>query len=342
MILCFFLPDTEAPVGGVKMQYELANALARRGHEVHVGHYPPRPPDWEPTSWFAFDPRVRRYYTATDFDEANPDFRGDFRFTDALDDRFGLPLVFVQHSGLYAPAVEERRLWAPCPKLCRSRWLVEVARERGVPADELFHLRPGLDHATYELLTPLEDRPPVVSMLGHVLPVKGVADGLAALQLVRDEVPELEVVVFGIYERLSTLPAWVTYVEDPPVEVLVREVYNRSRVFLCPSLSEGFGMPSIEAMACGAALVTTDNGGSRDFAVDGETALVCAPGDVEGMAARVIELLRDDDRRVRLATSGRRLVASFDWDATAAQVEGLLVEYGRHPDRFGRRRASAR
>ena len=55
----------------------------------------------------------------------------------------------------------------------------------------------------------------------------------------------------------------------------------------------------IEAMACGAALVTTDNGGSRDYAFDGTTALVADVGDAARLTEHVVTLLRDDALRVR-------------------------------------------
>src|SRR6185295_14141998 len=101
--------------------------------------------------------------------------------------------------------------------------------------------------------------------------------------------------------------------------------YNRSRIFLCSSRVEGFGLPSIEAMACGAALVTTSNGGSDDYAIHGETALVCEPDDITGMADHIARLLRDDELRIRLARQGAEYVRrTFDWDVSAEKLETFL------------------
>ena len=64
-------------------------------------------------------------------------------------------------------------------------------------------------------------------------------------------------------------------------------------IYLCPSWDEGLGMPSMEAMACGSALVTYDNGGSRDYAHDGETALVAPRRDLPalvGALGRILEI----------------------------------------------------
>ena len=84
-------------------------------------------------------------------------------------------------------------------------------------------------------------------------------------------------------------------------------------------------MPAMEAMACGAALLTYDNGGCRDYARDGETALVARRRDVDDLAVRLARLVGDGELRRRLAGAGRELITrSFDWDAAVARLERLF------------------
>jgi glycosyltransferase involved in cell wall biosynthesis len=84
-------------------------------------------------------------------------------------------------------------------------------------------------------------------------------------------------------------------------------------------------MPSMEAMACGAALVTYDNGGSRDYARDGETALVARRRNVDDLAARLAALTGDPEQRRRLAAAGLALVTgAFDWDRAVTRLEAIL------------------
>jgi glycosyltransferase involved in cell wall biosynthesis len=131
------------------------------------------------------------------------------------------------------------------------------------------------------------------------------------------------------------MPPWMTVLTDPPQESIVNEIYNRSRVFLCASRHEGFGFPSVEAMACGAALVTTANGASADYAIDGETALVCEPEDVTAMADSIERLLRDDELRLGLAKRGGEFVRRhFDWDRSAEMLESFLNDYAADPERY--------
>jgi glycosyltransferase involved in cell wall biosynthesis len=239
----------------------------------------------------------------------------------------GLPFLFVQAYGIYPPAVEARAFRAPFPKICISRWLVRALETDGIPTEQLEYIPYGLDHESFRLTRPIADRPLQVAMLFNAHPIKGATFGLAAIEAVQRRIPGVTAVLFGNKDLAAHIGPGVRYVKLPPREVLVDEIYNRSRVFLCSSISEGFGFCAIEAMAGGCAVVTTDNGGSDDYAVDGETALVCAPRDVDGMADRIEQLLIDDSRRVEIATRGNRAVQRFDWDRSAEALERFLARY---------------
>lgn len=115
------------------------------------------------------------------------------------------------------------------------------------------------------------------------------------------------------------------------------EEYSKAEVFAVGSTNEGFGFPGLEALACGVPLVTTDNGGCREYAFDGETALVVPPGDADAMADAIGRLRADRGLRERLARNGLNLVKErFSWERAAAGLEKALA------DLAGRGRASAR
>ena len=73
--------------------------------------------------------------------------------------------------------------------------------------------------------------------------------------------------------------------------------------------------------------MTTSNGGSDDYAVHGQTALVSNPTDVATMADHIESLLVDDDARMRIASAGREFVRRFDWDESARMLELFLERY---------------
>ncbi len=106
--------------------------------------------------------------------------------------------------------------------------------------------------------------------------------------------------------------------------------YAAARVFAVGSWFEGFCQPGLESLACGTALVTTDNGGCREYAIDGETALVVPPRDAPAMAAAIRKLLDDDELSKRLVANGLDVVArDFDWeqrtDEFAAVLDGVCA-----------------
>jgi GT2 family glycosyltransferase len=106
--------------------------------------------------------------------------------------------------------------------------------------------------------------------------------------------------------------------------------YDAAQVFVVGSWYEGFCQPGLEAMACGVPLVTTDNGGCREYAIDEVTALVVPPRDTDAMAAAIKRLLHDSELADRLVRNGLELVErDFDWerrtDAFAELLDGIAA-----------------
>jgi glycosyltransferase involved in cell wall biosynthesis len=163
-------------------------------------------------------------------------------------------------------------------------------------------------------------------MLYHAVPIKGAADGIRALELVREMSPEIRAVLFGVFPRPKWLPRWIEYRCDPPQEELVGSVYNRSSIYMSPSWTEGFGLPSAEAMACGCALVSTDSGGVRDFAEHGNTALLSPPKHPEELAKNILRLLEHDELRIRLANAGHECIQKFTWERSGALLEQAIID----------------
>jgi glycosyltransferase involved in cell wall biosynthesis len=143
---------------------------------------------------------------------------------------------------------------------------------------------------------------------------------LALLQSWRDQ--RLNVWCFGRFAS-DALPNWVEH-HVFPEDIELRRLYNRSAVFLVPSAWEGFGLPGAEAMACGAALVSTRNDGVDAYATHGESALLCPVNDHVALAAAVGYLLDDRDLRRRLAVNGASAVARRSWSLATHEFEACL------------------
>jgi len=319
-----------------------ADRLAARGH--HVTLEVPGPgrvralmrtarragPDWIP----GFRPRVT--WVARWTPDALPD--GDVVLATAWRSapvaaaapaRCGAGFYLVQHyESLYhgEAAAVDATYRLPLRKVVISTWLADIMRERFASDAEV--LVTPVDRALFHRVevAPRTSRPRVL-MLHHDYAWKGVADGLQAVRRVRAAVPGLWLVGFGLKPPREASP-YDEFHEDPP-QTALRELYSGCDIYLCPSWDEGLGMPPMEAMACGAALATYDNGGCRDYARDGETALVARRRDVDDLADKLELLARDAAVRARIAAAGTALVTTaFDWDRAVARLEQVFAAGG--------------
>jgi glycosyltransferase involved in cell wall biosynthesis len=104
------------------------------------------------------------------------------------------------------------------------------------------------------------------------------------------------------------------YVPDEALRVL----YSRATVVAYPSLYEGFGLPVLEAMACGAAVVASSATSIPEVAGDG--AILIDPLDTDGLAAALLLVASDSATRMGLRAAALRRAADFSWDRCAAET----------------------
>ncbi len=146
---------------------------------------------------------------------------------------------------------------------------------------------------------------------------------LQAIPLIRARHPEVEFECFGRFHDDVDFPGGLTrhgYLSDAEVVAL----YRRCMIFVLPSHAEGWGLPAAEAMANGAAVVVTENGGSSDFAIDGETALVVPPHDPAAITDAVSTLILDEARRAQLVEAGINICNEMTWDRAIEKLLTLL------------------
>ena len=109
-----------------------------------------------------------------------------------------------------------------------------------------------------------------------------------------------------------------------PTDRQLADLYRQAAVFIFPSLFEGFGLPPLEAMACGAPVVTTACGGISEFARDGENCLMVPPADADALAQAILRLLGDPHLRARLSSAGVETARPWTWTRTVDQVDHFL------------------
>ena len=111
------------------------------------------------------------------------------------------------------------------------------------------------------------------------------------------------------------------YVTDEQKRVLM----SMAEIFVFPSYYEGFGLPVIEAMACGAPVIASDSTSLPE--VGGEAAQYFRTGDSESLKELLEKLISDDDLRRRVSEGSLQRAKKFSWDKTAHDLEMIFDEF---------------
>jgi glycosyltransferase involved in cell wall biosynthesis len=120
----------------------------------------------------------------------------------------------------------------------------------------------------------------------------------------------------GVSDRIR----FVGYLTDHDL----RALYSACRTFVYPSLYEGFGLPLLEAMACGAPVITSDTPSIRETV--GEAALLVSPTDSSGLTQAIARLLDNAAERQERSVAGMRHARKFSWEKTARATLDLYRE----------------
>jgi glycosyltransferase involved in cell wall biosynthesis len=136
-------------------------------------------------------------------------------------------------------------------------------------------------------------------------------------------IPELRAIVdrLGLAERVR----FTGFVPDDDLAYLLTRAY----ALVMPSLMEGFGLPAVEAMACGTPVVASTAGALPE--VVGDAGVLVDPMDVDAIAGGMRSLLDDPPRRDLLAARSLERAALFTWDAAARSLLAVFDDLGPVP-----------
>jgi glycosyltransferase involved in cell wall biosynthesis len=358
MKITFLLPHVRLS-GGVRALLEYANRLNRMGHDVGILLFA------EPHKWYRFDKKLKSLgKKPVDlnpkfidwFDNHVPITRLPFndkaffppadvlvasawqtaQFAATIPDSAGKKFYFIQHyESLWTRDKEraEKTYRLPFQKIVISSWLKQILADNYQQEANL--LVTPVDNNLFFSEEKIWNTPPRVCLLHHDYDWKGYKEGIAAIKKVRSLKRNVELVVFG--EKLKDPGDLFEHAgfefeyHYRPTGDQVAKIFSSCDIYICPSWHEGLGMPAMEAMATGCAVVTTDTGGSQDYAIDRETALVSPPRDVEALAKNLIAVLDDNQLMARLAKNGQRKIMEFDWDKNCKQLIDLFAPQKRKP-----------
>jgi glycosyltransferase involved in cell wall biosynthesis len=207
--------------------------------------------------------------------------------------------------------------------------------------------RNGVDRAFF---CPVDDPParqrtrqryanarPYILYLGTLEPRKNVEGLVAACERMwgrRRSRPDLVLAggagwkTAGLHRRIVRSPYRdKIHVAGYAAREAARELYRASEAFVYPSLAEGFGLPLLEAMACGTPVVSS----TADALVEvgGDAALYAPARDIEALSRQIERALEDEDTRLALRAAGHKRAAEFRWEDAVRDTAKAIAEAAR-------------
>ncbi|HKY23467.1 MAG TPA: glycosyltransferase family 4 protein [Vicinamibacterales bacterium] len=343
-VFSYGLPVPGEKRGGIeRVAHALSDGLARRGHRVVVFSHDPKPAgaayDVHELPWKSFvstwlGRRVTMGYLGNIL-AVQPDYR-EFDVLMAHGDslllRFkGKPVVRVMHGSALQEALHASspgRFVLQCGVYVQE--LLTAMFESGTVAvsDNARRSNPfihrvianGVDTRVFRPM-PVEKTPfPSIAFVGAL---DGRKRGRFLLdvfsRLIRPVHPTAALMFVGSQGPAMPGVTYYTGVDDRQLASL----YRRAWVYASPSTYEGFGLPYLEAMACGTAVVAAPNPGSLEVLADGRYGKVASPDE---FGAALLQLLGDSDGRLALEVSGLQRATHFSLSAMVDQYETLLSE----------------
>lgn len=280
--------------GGMRVIAQYAEGLKRRGHDVLVVSPPPYPYGRFAKFRNAYIPRMNvlsaSHLSHTDvpvkiLERYRPVLATDVPKADVIiatwwetvewiasfpDDR-GAKIHFIQDYEIWNGHTErvDACLRLPMKKITISRWLSNILVNE-VGTSEPTIISNGIDLALFSRVAREAPRPATFGFVYAPNSRKGSDIAIAAISKARANIPNLQFVAFGHNEpaRHMSLPDFVDY-RISPEQFELSTIYGQCSAWLFPSRVEGFGLPILEAMACGTPVIATPAGAASEILAHG-------------------------------------------------------------------------
>jgi glycosyltransferase involved in cell wall biosynthesis len=239
----------------------------------------------------------------------------------------GKKVYFIQHYEVFdhLPIDRvEKTYRLPFYKVVIANWLVSIMEEK-YKSDRLFLVPNSVEHELFHADVREKQGTPTIGFLFSESLFKGVNVALKVIQNLKATIPNLRVIAFGAHSPVNiSVPDYVELSINPPQDE-IRLLYQQCDLWLCCSLSEGFGLTILEAMACRVPAVSTKCGGPEDIVTDASNGYLCDVNDVECLTSAAHKVLSfSDEEWLAFSDKAYQHASEYTWDDAAKLFEEAL------------------
>jgi glycosyltransferase involved in cell wall biosynthesis len=165
-----------------------------------------------------------------------------------------------------------------------------------------------------------------VCLVGRKHPLKGLQTFIDMFINLGSEYKNMIDNIYIIsHDDLSDFDLRCFKIIKPNSDEEISNIYNKSSIFISTSWWEGFGLPGLEAMACGCAVITTDSGGVKEYAND-KNVVFFSPKSSDELRNGLMRLLNNRKLIYELSERGKLSATRFSWKKSTLQLENFLFE----------------
>lgn len=329
MEILFFAPHLKIS-GGAKVIYSMAEEMIRRGHTVKVAlHKTSSNFLWNSTENPKFEIVKTPYFSKYTLPKADVMIHfGDGETFGNLPD---VPQVlYLQGFGTMNYTLESVNLMYPyAGVITTSKWLHSLARRSG--HKKVYIAPPGIDKIFFDYNPVKFERNFTVGCLYHESPSKNIDFFVAAMQKMTVLVKRFQVLFLSTKEpnEKKGLFNGVTFDHSfciRPPRHLIPYIYSSCNAWCSVSLSEGFGLPIVEAMAVGTPTVVVPSFGLDEYLSNGHNCILVPNGNKDKLCSAVLDVGRKGETRARIIKGGKKLANAFTWNNAGKAFDNALKD----------------
>ena len=313
--------------GGSKIILEYANRLAKKGHKISIVTY-----DDEPT-WFPISDEInfiqvpegeeiKKYIPQCDLLVAT-----SWKCIYEAVESNKAPVAFFEQGGSHlfeAEKLDERKRQVVEDRLKLVPFLYTVSQYSSDKIKQLYGRDSEIIYNALDnnIFYPREEKIKQSEMTSITI--------IGSEEFKFKNIEAILQVIRKLKERYPIQLNWVTQTKPErnkeeaiinPEQKRIGDILRNTDIYICNSEYESFGLPTLEAMTCGATVITTDTGGMRDFVQDGKNALVIQKNDNKDMEEKIELLIKDNKLRQKLAEEGIKTAQRFQWENSIEKIE---------------------